>query len=508
MRIFLADDLMRYERAAFVAELSPRGHEIVEADAEVLVTGGCAVSAEALAAHPRLARVVRFARGGADLDAERERLSSCGIGVAHLHAISAASTAEHAMAMLLAMLRRLPESTAEMLAGRWCHRDISEAGIRDLAEVTIGIVGMGAVGRRLATLARAFGAQVVYTQRHRLEAAQERALGVFRAALADLLREADAVCLAARTAPGERPLLNRDRLAMMKRDAILVSVGSGADVDLAALRDAVASGALRAALDVFPREPADLAWPADANGRVLLSPHVAGRSRATAAAIAAAVAGAIPSSRTGPRPRRNGACDCRDVAATDALVARLASARPLGGRTVQVPARLAHLGHAATALGATVEPAASTGVDALAVAPFARIHARWGSDFAALDALLPRYARGSLPGRRLLVRSYDDDQRRVAQRMRALGMDVGVVEDDPQRRLEAILDGFATLASSAASPHDLRLDPLPPLGVPAGLADEETAATLALLVATAVPSLSADELFASAFIVAREGRGE
>src|SRR5262249_24348365 len=160
-----------------------------------------------------------------------------GIEVKSVRGASAQSTAEHAMAMLMALLRRLPESSDGMLDGRWCHRTIAEEGIRDLAEITVGIVGMGAVGRRIAALACAFGARVIYTR---------------RVALDDLLRESDAVCLSSRTAKHEQPLLNAARIALLRDGAIVVSVGSSNDVDLDALRDAMQRRGVRAALDVFP----------------------------------------------------------------------------------------------------------------------------------------------------------------------------------------------------------------------------------------------------------------
>jgi phosphoglycerate dehydrogenase-like enzyme len=499
MRIVLREKPMAYERDAFASALQARGHVIAADDAEVLITGGTTLATADVDAHPRLATVIRFARGGADIEHERALLSERGIRALHVHGISAEATAEHAIAMLLALLRRLPESTAAILREEWCQQTIAEHGIHDLRELTLGIVGMGAVGRRIAALARAFGGHVVYTKRRRLDPAQERLLGIEYASLDALLATSDAVCLAARTAAAEQPLVTRARLARMRDGAVLVSVGSGGDIDLEALCEAMESGAIRCALDVFPQEPPNAgAFPS--RGEVVLSPHVAGRSRATARAIAEAVAAAIPIAES------DRDCTCATTTISDAVLAIAGATIAFTGMTVSVPPRLPHLAHAVAELGGTPVSSTRTDVDALDIAAFARIVERFSGDFAVWDALLPRHAHGSLPGRRLIVRGYDSVQRHIAGRARILGMDVVVAEEQPELRIEAILDGFPTADRAQLSDVDLIVERFPvPEFVPQ-LADEETAAILALLIARSNPAVCAESLFAQAFINAREGR--
>ena len=114
---------------------------------------------------------------------------------------------------------------------------------------------------------------------------------------------------------------------------------------------------------------------------------------------------------------------------------------------------------------------------------------RWYLDFRVWDALLPRAARGSLPGRLLIVRGYRRRGRSIAWRARQLGLRVQIEDDDPRRMLDALFDGFAACAPPAATP-DLMVDTLTdgdmfaaPEAVPRGLADELSA--LAAFVVTA-----------------------
>lgn len=418
MKVFIRDALHAYEREAFASELAQRGSEVTgdRSSAEALITGGATLREEELEAMPRLRRVVRFARARADDHRELELLRARGIVRAEVRGASAAATAEHALALLLALLRRLPEYSAAMMDGAWCHASPDRAAIRDLSEVTVGVAGFGEVGQRLVRQLVALGATVLVARRSS-DADAVRAAGAEMAGIDELVARADAICLAART---PETILTRERIAALRYDAVVVSVGAGTAVDLAALRDAVARGALRVALDVYPDEPPDPeALPRD-RSRVILTPHVAGRSRATARTLAMRVAEAV------------------DGRARDAM-------REL---------------------------------------VLARLRERRWSDFDVWDELFRRFERTSLAGRRIFIRGYGADERRVAFRARELHLLVTIVEPDARARLDALLDGFACVAAHAANGDDVVLT-RPRRSTP--VSEEEIAAAMARLDETTAP---------------------
>jgi D-3-phosphoglycerate dehydrogenase len=470
MKIWLRDALFDHEREAFTAALRARGHEIAgdAADAEAVVTGGVTLAEEELQAMPALRRVVRFATARADVVREDRILAARGIDAVHVRGGSAASTAEHALAMILSLLRRLPQTTEAMLEGRWCQSAIVGEGIHDLRECTAGVVGFGEVGRRLAELLRACGARVLHARRQADGASVP---------LDVLLAQCDVVCLAARTDPAERPLLTRARLALLRDGAIVVSVGSGGDVDLDALREQVDAGRLRAALDVFPQEPADPATLPRRRGAVVLSPHVAGRSRATTRALADGVAAVIEPPR-------------RTAAYLRAVTAHVAARVALTGRAVAVGQHLPYGVDAAyAAAGARVVRADGDAVvvdgrritqdDVFAIPLLARLRDRWWSDFGVWEQLFEQFARSRISGRTAAVIGYATPAaQRIAARARGLGMRVTVVAASPEERLDAMLDGYEAATSAPAG--SIEVATVPPPGPPRGLDDEIAATFLAL----------------------------
>jgi glyoxylate reductase len=231
-----------------------------------------------LAAGPRL-RVVSSCSVGldhVDLAAARER----GIPVGHTPGVLTETTAELAFALLLAAARRVAEGDRFVRAGLWTAERQWEPELllgRDLQGATLGIVGLGAIGQVMARRALAFGMRVLGTSRSRRELA-----GVVWTGLDALLSESDFVSLHAPLVPETRHLLGAERLARMKRGAILVNTARGGLVDEAALVDALRSGRLAAAgLDVFAEEPLPPTSPLLALPNVVLLPHIGSASVAT-----------------------------------------------------------------------------------------------------------------------------------------------------------------------------------------------------------------------------------
>ncbi|CAA7621755.1 phosphoglycerate dehydrogenase [Magnetospirillum sp. UT-4] len=201
-----------------------------------------------------------------DLKAMRRR----GLRLGWTGGVNKRSVTELVISFAIALLRHVPRGNAEVRGGEW--RQLMG---RQLSERTVGIVGCGHIGKDLAPLLKAFGCRVLA---HDILDFPDfyRAQGVEKRGLEDLLAESDIVTLHLPGGAGTRNLLSADRLALMRRDAILINCARGGLVDEAALKAMLMDGRLAAAgLDVLNREPPDdlelLRLP-----NVLVTPHIGG----------------------------------------------------------------------------------------------------------------------------------------------------------------------------------------------------------------------------------------
>ncbi|MCC7046932.1 MAG: D-2-hydroxyacid dehydrogenase family protein [Alphaproteobacteria bacterium] len=238
------------------------------ADAEVIINiyGRNRFPAPLLARLKRLRLISRSGTGveGVDLEACRRQ----GVAVAHLRANDADEIAEHAIALMLCALRRIPEMDRFMRAGAWSGESIRGARGR-----TLGIVGMGAIGGRTAALGRALGMQVLAWSFGPDEGRAARA-GATAVELDDLLRRSDVVSLHLRVSDATRGMFDAGRLGLMKRDAVLVNTARGALVDREALLAALRERRIAAAgLDVYHAEPPVAGDPLLALPNVVMTPH-------------------------------------------------------------------------------------------------------------------------------------------------------------------------------------------------------------------------------------------
>jgi phosphoglycerate dehydrogenase-like enzyme len=180
---------------------------------------------------------------------------------------------------MLTLLKRIRERDAKVKAGGWREPPFYGTYVGRRSDghrgITIGIVGLGRAGSRVAELLAPWRARVLATDPY-VEAEKFEQLGVERVDLDTLLRESDVVTLHCNLTAETRGLIDRRRLALLKRTAVLINTARGRVVDIDALCDALAAGALAgAALDVLPEEPP----PRNARilgfgDRVLLSPHM------------------------------------------------------------------------------------------------------------------------------------------------------------------------------------------------------------------------------------------
>ena len=186
--------------------------------------------------------------------------------------------AEHALALMLALAKRLPTAVKLQQRGVWGQATLWEERPRprEVAGATVGVVGLGNIGRELVRLARAIGMRVVAVREHPEKGTGGADTVYGPEDIARLLAEADFVVLAAPLTEKSRTLMNAERLAQMKPDAFLINVSRGALVDEAALAAALEKHTIAgAALDVFAAEPLPAESPLWRRENLLITPHTA-----------------------------------------------------------------------------------------------------------------------------------------------------------------------------------------------------------------------------------------
>jgi len=181
------------------------------------------------------------------------------------------TTAEHAVSMMLALARNIPQATASLRQGRWEKKQLS--GV-EISGKTLGIIGLGHIGRVVADRARGLKMKLIAADPY---VSKEAAAGleVELVSLEELLERADFITLHIPRLKETMNLINAETIQQMKPGARLINCSRGEVVDLGALYDALESGHLAgAALDVFPSEPPDADLPILSHPKVILTPHL------------------------------------------------------------------------------------------------------------------------------------------------------------------------------------------------------------------------------------------
>ena len=178
--------------------------------------------------------------------------------------------------LIMAVLRRLVYADTNLRKGKWLKTEL-RGEAQHLAGKTVGIVGIGNIGKNLAKLLKGFECKVHYYDVNRLPSDVESVLGISYKPLHELLKTSDVITLHAPLTPETANMINANTLAMMDRSAILVNAARGGLVDEKALIEALQTGVIAGAgLDVFLTEPLEASNPLLAMDNVVLSPHVAG----------------------------------------------------------------------------------------------------------------------------------------------------------------------------------------------------------------------------------------
>jgi phosphoglycerate dehydrogenase-like enzyme len=208
-----------------------------------------------------------------DLEATR----AAGIPVANAGAANAIGVAEQTIMFILCLLKKALYFHNKTARGEWAQQEIFTIGLNEVYGKTLGVVGMGNIGREVAARAKPFGCRIVYYDVAPLPAEIEAELGAERMELDDLLRVSDIVTLHVPLIPETTHLIDGEKLALMKPDAYLLNLARGEVIDEEALAEALQEGRLAGAgIDVFTREPVSPDNPLLASDKVFLSPHVSG----------------------------------------------------------------------------------------------------------------------------------------------------------------------------------------------------------------------------------------
>jgi glycerate dehydrogenase len=240
--------------------------------AEIVLTNKTPLGAATLAALPGLRGICVLATGVnvVDIAAATAR----GIPVCNIPAYSTASTAQHTIALLLELTNHVGKHDRAVHEGAWVAAadfTFTLSPLTELDGLLLGIVGFGAIGRRVAEIARALGMRVVAAGDGRRESDPE---WLERAPQDELFRRADVVTLHCPLSDATRGLVDRARLESMRPSALLLNTGRGALVNEADLADALARGVIAgAALDVLSQEPPAADNPLLSAPRCVITPH-------------------------------------------------------------------------------------------------------------------------------------------------------------------------------------------------------------------------------------------
>jgi glycerate dehydrogenase len=244
------------------------------AGATIAVTNKVPIREAALAQLPSLALIAIAATGSDIVDVAAARAR--GVVVSNIRNYAVATLPEHVFALVLALRRNLVAYRADVEAGKWQRASafcLLDHPLHDIAGSTLGVIGLGALGARVAKLGQAFGMSVLG-----FDPVAPAVEGVTPSSVADILRRADVVSLHVPLTPATRHMIGAQELATMKRSALPVTTARGGLVDAAALAEALEAGTIAGAgFDVLTKEPPD-----DANPLLklrlpnfILTPHVA-----------------------------------------------------------------------------------------------------------------------------------------------------------------------------------------------------------------------------------------
>lgn len=259
------------------------------------------VTADLVAQAPELEFVSSMSVGVDHVDVAA--LTARGIPLGHTPGVLVDTTADTAFALMLAAARRIVEADNFVRQGHWTPQNAWSPDFftgRDVSGATLGVIGLGAIGRAVARRAAGFGMQVLGWNR-----TERQLAGVENVGLEELLLRSDFVSVHVALAEETRMLLNAERIALMRPGAVLVNTARGGIVDEEALAQALSRGDLYAAgIDVFEREPVSTDNPLLTLPNVVVAPHIGSATTLTRAKMADMAVGNAIDALSG-RPMEN-----------------------------------------------------------------------------------------------------------------------------------------------------------------------------------------------------------
>ena len=255
------------------AEQTPEGRARALSSADIALIMAAKITPELLAQAPRLRFIQKMGAGVDNID-----LDTCAaqtITVARLGAGNAIQVAEHAAMMILAASRRLITLDSRVRGGHW-DKEPARGVIQHIHGKTVGIIGLGAIGKRLARILSGFEVDIIYCDPIAAPPEIEASLNTRRVSFETLITSADIISLHLPLTPESRGMIGAGEIARMKRDVVLVNCARGGIVDEAAVAEALKDGRmLGAGMDVFTSEPPSSS-PLFELETAVLSPHCAG----------------------------------------------------------------------------------------------------------------------------------------------------------------------------------------------------------------------------------------
>ncbi len=256
---------------SFVSSYDPDEAYKLGIQGDFIVAGWAPVPARIIEDAPRLRMVHKWGAGYEKIDVAAAKRR--GIPVLIAAGANASPVAEHAIALMLAVYRHIPYVDRTLREGHWLKQEMRSVA-RQLKDKTVGLLGLGNIGRQVVHKIAGFGVKVIYFDVRRLDEAAEKALDIAYAPLDELLAQADILSIHVPLLESTRNLVNADAIAKMKDGAVIINTSRGGVVDEKALYDALVSGKLYGAgLDTHAKEPPDPDNPLFTLNQVVVTPH-------------------------------------------------------------------------------------------------------------------------------------------------------------------------------------------------------------------------------------------
>ncbi len=257
------------------------------ADADVIIgdyANNVAMDADVMRAAKRCVLIQQPSTGYQHIDADAAARE--GIPVANTAGANTFAVAEHTIMLILACLKKLLLANEKTKRAEWAQDEMPLYGVFELWGKTLGIIGMGRIGREVARRAKPFGPRLIYCDVDRQSPEIESSLDLTYRSLDEVIAQSDVITIHTPLSPQTENLINAERIAKMKPNAIVINVSRGRIVDEAALAKALKDKRIQGAgLDVYAEEPISAKNPLLDAPNVILTPHIAGATNESRARI-------------------------------------------------------------------------------------------------------------------------------------------------------------------------------------------------------------------------------